>query len=345
VRHLDETPPWRDGQALVVARIVRETADVGTFVFRTAEPGWFRYLPGQFITLDLPTARGPVLRTYTLSSSPSRPHSIAVTAKAQAGSVATRWMLDHLRPGDRLRAYGPGGAFSCALHPAGKYLFVAAGSGVTPMISMARWAEDVGDDADVMFVASARTPQDILFRDELAAMAARSDRLGLRFVVSQPARGWSGYAGRLTAPMLRLMVPDLAEREVFCCGPVPFMETVRATFLASGGPESAYHEEAFHPVESETAPVAAAGGARVRFTVSDMEVAADGDETILQIARGAGLNIPSGCTMGLCGTCKVLCLEGATEMRHQGGIMQDDVDSGYILACCTRPLGAVTIEA
>ncbi len=339
--------PWRDSeQPLLLARVVRETADVATFVFRAPEPAWFGYLPGQFLTLDLPTAAGTLSRTYTLSSSPSRPDAVSVTVKAQPGSVATRWMLDHLKPGDRIWAHGPAGAFSCALHPAPKYLFVAAGSGVTPMVSMARWADDVALDADILFVASARTPADLLFRAELQTMAARSERFRLRLAVTQPDGAWTGHAGRLTATMLHLMAPDLAEREVFCCGPLAFMQTVRAAHLAAGGDARRYHEEAFHPVEAEApADASAAPAGRVRFTLADLDVDAAEGETILQIARGAGLNIPSGCTMGLCGTCKVRCLEGRTDMRHQGGILEDEVAEGFVLACCTRPLGTVAIEA
>jgi ferredoxin-NADP reductase len=340
----DPARPWRDSEPLLLTRVVREAPDVGTFVFRAPEPAWFRYLPGQFVTLELPMPGRTVLRTYTLSSSPSRPLSVSVTAKAQPGSVATRWMFDHLKPGGRVRALGPAGVFSCALHPSRKYLFVAAGSGITPMLSMARWLDDTGADADVLVVAAARTPADLLFRAELETMAARSDRLRVAFAVTQPDGGWSGYAGRVSAPMLRLMAPDLAEREVFCCGPAPFMATVRAAFLDAGGNEQTYHEEAFHPVEAE-APAVPSAAARVRFTLADLDVDAGADETILQIARGAGLNIPSGCTMGLCGTCKVRCLEGRTDMRHQGGIMDDEIAEGFVLACCTRPLGRVAIEA
>ena len=99
-RHLDEMTPWNDRlQVLEVIGVSDEAPDVKTFAFRSDNQTWFRYKPGQFITLELPTADGPLMRTYTLSSSPSRPFSIAVTVKAQGGSVGTRWMFDNLSRG------------------------------------------------------------------------------------------------------------------------------------------------------------------------------------------------------------------------------------------------------
>jgi glycine betaine catabolism B len=349
-RPFGELPPWHDRtQKLEVVAVAREAPDVATFTFRAADGGWFRYLPGQFITLELPTPHGVLLRTYTLSSSPSRPLTVSVTVKAQTGSLGTRWMLDHLVPGTRLQAYGPAGVFSFHLHPADKYLFVSAGSGVTPMLSMARWAQDTGHHADINFVTCARQPRDLIARHELEAMAARSRHFGLSFVVEapDPDAAWTGYRGRVSLPMLRLMAPDLREREVFCCGPAPFMAGVRAMLAEAGCDPSRYHEESFQPEADLPLPVMAPADAplgRVRFTLSNVEVAAGDGETILVMARGAGLNIPSGCTMGLCGTCKVRCLSGETVMAHQGGIREDEVAEGLVLACCTRPIGRVEIE-
>ncbi len=85
-----------------------------TFTFRSDNQTWFRYRPGQFVTLELPTTEGPLMRTYTLSSSPSRPFSIAVTVKAQAGSIGTRWMFDNLKPGVQREGLWAGGRFFAA---------------------------------------------------------------------------------------------------------------------------------------------------------------------------------------------------------------------------------------
>ena len=107
-RHFDELNPWHDRQNLLECiAVTAETSDVMTFTFSSDQKNWFRYLPGQFVTLELPVSQDePVMRTYTLSSSPSRPFSVAVTVKAQKNSIGTRWMFDNLRPGMTLRAFG-----------------------------------------------------------------------------------------------------------------------------------------------------------------------------------------------------------------------------------------------
>ena len=91
--------PWNDGEMLECAMVIPEGPDSATIAFRSPSGAWFDYQPGQFLTLDLPVPGNPVQRTYTISSSPSRPLSISITVKATAGSIGTRWMLDHLKPG------------------------------------------------------------------------------------------------------------------------------------------------------------------------------------------------------------------------------------------------------
>jgi ferredoxin-NADP reductase len=349
--YIDEARPWSDrAQLLEVVRITPEAPDVATFTFRTTSNSWFRYLPGQFVTLELPLPSGPLLRTYTLSSSPSRPLSIAVTVKAQASSTGTRWMLDSLKVGDRLKAYGPAGSFSFHLHKAPKYLFLSAGSGITPMMSMARWIEDHAEAADIAFITCARRPSDILFRAELERMATGTHPFHLAFVVeaTDARNAWTGFRGRLNLPVLQATAPDFLEREVFCCGPAPFMQAVKTMLAGAGFDMRRYHEESFQPEAAEPLPElqdeAAAPAGSVFFTLSEVEASGEAGDTILQLARSAGLNIPTGCTMGLCGTCKVQRLSGETVMQHQGGILDDDVDAGFVLACCTRPVGRVEIE-
>ncbi|KXF77089.1 hybrid-cluster NAD(P)-dependent oxidoreductase [Paramesorhizobium deserti] len=356
VRHLDEMLPWNDKlQMLECIAAVEEAPDVMTFSFRTPDQNWFRYAPGQFVTLELPVSPEPAMRTYTLSSTPSRPYSLAVTVKAQQGSVGTRWMLDHLRPGMRIRAYGPAGDFSLASHPDGKYLFISAGSGITPMMSMTRWLHDCAPATDIAFINCARRPDEIIFHDELRLLAARMAALKLSFIAEQssPRHAWSGLHGRIDRTRLELLAPDFNDRTVFCCGPEPFMRAVREALQAMGFDMARYHQESFQPAaETVVTPTSPAGDdpgampqtATVRFTRSGVEVECGLDDTILLAARSAGLKIPSACEFGVCGTCKVLCGGGETVMNHNGGIRDDEIGEGYILACCTRPVGPVEID-
>lgn len=348
-----QAAPWSDAEPLECAMVVPETEDTATFTFRAPSGAWFDYQPGQFITLALPVPGGHVQRTYTISSSPSRPLSISITVKAQVGSVGTRWMLDHLRPGMRLRAFGPAGIFSFHRHPARKYLFISAGSGITPMMSMTTWAWDSGEMPDIVFVHAARRPSEIIFRERLEQFANRVPGLQLRFTVEEtdPFRAWPGYRGRLSQIMLGLMAPDYLEREVFCCGPEPFMRAVRDMLGALGYDMARYHQESFGAPVSELAdaPVLAdvtptEAEARLTFARSGVTATCAESDTVLAVAKRSGLNIPSGCTFGLCGTCKVRKLSGDVHMVHNGGISDDDIADGFILACCSHPMGDVSVE-
>ncbi|QFG38548.1 ferredoxin-NADP reductase [Paracoccus pantotrophus] len=346
--------PWKDDEPLECVMVVPETSDTATFTFRAPSGAWFDYQPGQFVTLDLPVPGGNVQRTYTISSSPSRPLSISVTVKAQPGSVGGRWMIDHLRPGMRLKAFGPAGIFSFVRHEAPKYLFISAGSGITPVMSMTTWAWDSGEMPDIVFVHAACSPSEIIFRQRLEGMADRVPGLQLRFTVedSDPFRTWHGYRGRLNQIMLGLMAPDYLEREVFCCGPEPFMQAVRDMLIALGFDMDHYHQESFGaPIRTEAeAPVLddvvpdEDSAAQITFESSGVVAKCNETDTVLAVAKANGLNIPSGCTFGLCGTCKIRKTAGEVHMVHNGGITDEDIEEGYILACCSHPIGAVSVE-
>ena len=360
-KNLDEMTPWNDRlQVLEVIGVVYETSDVKTFIFRSDNQTWFRYKPGQFVTLELPAESGAMMRTYTLSSSPSRPFSIAVTVKAQAGSIGARWMFDHLKVGERLKAYGPSGEFSLHNHPSAKYLFISAGSGITPMMSMLRWLNDFTPQTDVAFVNCARRPEEIIFRKELELLGTRMPGVTLSFLIEERSNreSWFGHMGRIDAVRLPLLAPDFREREVFCCGPEPFMRAVRGMLDSAGFDMDRFHLESFAAplVEPVPAPFAEAlrpapdnapaqASTPIRFSLSNVDAECVSDQTVLQTARAFGVRIPAACEFGLCGTCKVKKVSGEVEMSHNGGILDYEIADGFILACCSKPLSALEIQA
>lgn len=348
------TPVWTDAEPLECVAVLPEAPDVKTFSFRPPSGGTFVYKAGQFITLDLPVPGGNVQRTYTISSSPVTNAYLTVTVKAQPGSVGTRWMLDHLTPGMQIRAYGPAGLFHLPPQPDGKYLFISAGSGVTPMMSMAATLFERGESPDICFVQCAKRPLDLIFRRKLEFMAGRASGLKLHFVVedSDPYEVWTGYRGQLNQLMLGLMCNDYLERDVYCCGPEGFMTAVREILNSLGFDMDRYHQESFAaPAETQAemtefddvVPEDDAK-AEIVFAKSGKSVVCRETDTVLQMARAQHLPIPSGCTFGLCGTCKVRKLSGEVVMVHNGGITEEEIEDGYILACCSNPIGRVEVE-
>ncbi|WP_136439396.1 hybrid-cluster NAD(P)-dependent oxidoreductase [Pacificoceanicola onchidii] len=345
---------WSDDELLECVSVIPEMNNTATFTFRAPSGALFDFLPGQFLTLEIPAPGGTVHRTYTVSSSPSRPRSISITAKAQEDSIGTRWMLDNLAPGVRIKAFGPAGVFTHLNFEADKYLFISAGSGITPMMSMTTFMFDLGSEPDIVFVNCARRPGEIIFRERLEHMASRLPGLDLKWVVQTPDRyqPWTGYQGQFNQLMLGLMAPDYLEREVFCCGPEPFMQVVREALQGLGFDMNRYHQESFHaPAETEAdlpelddVVPDEDTRAEVVFAVSRVTAKVAETDTILAAAKANGLNIPSGCTFGVCGTCKVRKTEGEVHMVHNGGISEDDIAEGYILACCSNPIGRVSVE-
>ncbi|WP_047463531.1 hybrid-cluster NAD(P)-dependent oxidoreductase [Rhizobium rhizogenes] len=353
-QHLDQMKPWSDRQHLLEClSATPEAPDVMTFTFRSDKDNWFRYLPGQFVTLELPAAAEPVMRTYTLSSTPSRPFSVAITVKAQKDSIGTRWMFENLKPGMRVKAFGPLGDFSHIRHPGEKYLFVSAGSGITPMMAMTRYMADTAPLSDITFINCSRSPADIIFRSELEYLARFMPNLDLGFIVEGCGRTdlWSGLKGRIDKAKIGLLAPDFMDRTIFCCGPEIFMDAVRSMLVAHGFDMARFHQESFQPAQATTplaevsddAPTEAATS--ISFTMAGKDVPCAPGQTILQAARGAGVRIGAACESGLCGTCRVLKLSGEVEMSHNGGILDDEIEEGYILACCSRPKTDVQIEA
>jgi hypothetical protein len=137
---LQQIKPWDAAiELLECTMVLDDSANVKTFCIQTALPSWFHYAPGQFITIEAEIDGKKHSRCYTLSSSPSRPLCAAITVKATGGPVSS-WLHRHLKVGDKLRASAPSGIFSFHHHPAHKYLFLAGGVGITPLMSMAREA-------------------------------------------------------------------------------------------------------------------------------------------------------------------------------------------------------------
>ena len=250
----DSFAHWSEGELQVrVQRIIDETPDVKTFVFAAKTPTLYHYAPGQFITLQLTINGTKVMRSYSLSSTPSRPHTLTNTVKrvaaidGQPAGLVSNWLHDQLAVGDTITISGPFGDFSCAKEPSPRLLLVSAGSGITPMLAMTRWLTDSAAEADIVFLHSARTSADIICRRELELMATHNPRLKLIIITTRPEPGstWLGLTGRLSSDLLRLAAPDFQRRTVFCCGPEPFMKEVKKLLVEQNFPMGNHHEESF----------------------------------------------------------------------------------------------------
>jgi ferredoxin-NADP reductase len=348
-------------ETLVCCHVRQETHDVKSFFFRSPMGRTFLFEPGQFITLELDIEGETINRCYTISSSPARPHTISITVKRVPGGKVSNWLHDNLQAGAAIRVLGPAGEFTCARHPARKYLFLSAGSGVTPLMSMSRAHHDLAEDRDIVFVHSARTPDDIIFGRELDLIASNHANFRTSFVVERlgTRTNWPGITGFLSLPLLKLVVPDFMEREIFTCGPAPYMKAVRGLLDEAGFDRTHYHEESFsfESLAAEAAPEATVQDAApaespdadapqfsVSFAKTGREIACGAAQHVLDAARQAGVRLPASCTQGMCGTCKVRLVSGQVDMKHNGGIRQREIDQGMVLLCCSKPLSDLVID-
>lgn len=366
-------PDWNPeaDDALIVQAVRDETADVKTFVLAPTSPCLFRYQPGQFLTLDLEISGESINRCYTIASAPTRPHTLAITVKRVPGGPVSNWLHDHVKVGSVLRAVGPMGDFSCFAQgtpsTAPKYLFLSGGSGITPLMSMARTFHDLGAPRDIVFVHAARSPADIIFREELELMARNQPGV-FRFApiceADSPRAPWHGLRGRLSLATLEHVAPDYREREVFVCGPSPFMKAVREMLKAAGFDMAHHHEESFDFAElaaaepDVAAEVVSAEGLEavaqaleppvatytVEFVKQKRTIECRSDMFVLDAARRAGVRLPSSCSKGLCGTCKSKLVSGTVDMKHGGGIRQREIDAGMALLCCSKPTSDLVVD-
>jgi len=267
--NLPQIDRWTKGLLnLECTRIIDETVDVKTFCFVSHPLQLFTHRPGQFLTLEVEINGVEVLHSYSIASSPSRPHSLEITVKRSASAnpvdctipaisegLVSNWLHYNLVVGSKLKASGAFGKFTCFEYPSQKLLFLSAGIGIAPMMSMSRWLDDTHADCDVIFFHCARSPQDIIYRHELEMMAERSPKFQLAITITRPAiqSSWLGLRGRLTTEMLEMIAPDWRDRTIFVCGPESFMQSTKSLLESMGFPMQHYHEEIFP--KSDKVPV------------------------------------------------------------------------------------------
>lgn len=363
-----DAEPARNGPVLselVCIERWNETVDVVSFRFQAGEPMKFDYKPGQFMTFVLEISGEQVCRSYTLSSSPSRPHSLMVTIKRVAGGLVSNYLIDHLQPGQRVRVLPPMGQFNLVDIPATKYLFLSAGCGITPMYSMSRYLTDTQIDADIAFVHSARSDADIIFKSSLETMANRFNAFKLSYALESAAASLlfspkiSFDIGRLTAQMLQTLVPDVAERTVYLCGPEPYMQAVKALLAEFNFDMNRLHHESFATAEkaarnqlmqaksSEIDENPQAGAFTLptfNLAIGDRSIRLMQGQSLLEGIESEGLPIIAACRSGVCGACKCQVLEGETVSTSVMTLSAAEIDAGFVLACSTTLTSDVTLK-
>ena len=363
--------PW-SGQ-LRVAQVVQETPTIKTF--RLVSPSGdrlpFDFLPGQFALVEVEPAEGStVRRSYTIASSPTQRAYVELTVKREPQGAVSAFLHDRVVVGDLIRITSPFGAFTFTGTDADSIVLIAGGVGITPMMSVLRYLTDTAWPGEIFFLYGARSSEEFVFRDEIERLERRHTRLHVLAVMPRsPGTVWLGPEGPLTKELLQAAVPEIMRRRVHLCGPPPMMNAVRRMLNELGVPDGQIHSEAFGPASlpASDAPEAVGGGtieapvaaapasappadgvaaSTITFSISGVSAALGADQTILEAAEGAGVEIPYVCRAGECGVCVTRLLEGKVSMAVETGLAPEDKAQGFVLACQAKSTGgALVVEA
>ncbi len=233
--------------SLPLVQIIDEAPGVRTFRFDNQARLLPMDHPGKFVKICVPADSQDVWRSFTISSSPHAPEVVDLTIKLNPDGVASRWLFENAQPGDEFKLNGAqGGFYFDHERHTEPLVLVSAGSGVTPMMSIARWCQARGLANPIAFFHGARTVDDILFRAECTRLAGESPDFAYHVSLTQPDDAWQGLHGRLTPETLLAHLDRPAECRYFLCGPNDFMERLCEGLSAAGVPRDRIHTEQFH---------------------------------------------------------------------------------------------------
>ncbi|MGO3325450.1 2Fe-2S iron-sulfur cluster-binding protein [Gordonia sp. (in: high G+C Gram-positive bacteria)] len=332
------------GDVLTVDRVVPETADATTigFAIPDARSADYEFAPGQFVTVAVPSAQtGWVARCYSISSAPSQP-GVALTVKRTTTGYASNWLCDNVSVGDRLRVLPPSGLFS-PRSPEADLLLCAAGSGVTPEMSILRTVLESVTGRIAFFYAN-RDAESIIFGDELAELG---ERYGERLVVEH----WlEAERGRPTAGDFARWAQAYRDREIFTCGPAPFMQMIRDGAAAAGFDTVRIQTEEYRSLTGDPfEPMAEfteeslsdAGHVEVNIDDETYQLAWPATHTLVDVMVHSGIDTPYACREGKCGACTCRLAEGEVDLGRTDALEPDDIADGYILGCQAKPASKV----
>ncbi|AKM47492.1 NADH oxidoreductase [Edwardsiella anguillarum] len=314
----------------------QETPDVWTL--NLICPDFYPYRPGQYALVSIDGSE-ETLRAYTLSSTPGLSPFITLTVRRLDNGVGSGWLTRQVHPGHELWLSPAQGSFTCPQADATRYLMLAAGCGVTPIIAMARWLLAHSPSTDVAVIYAVRTPRDLIFADEWRQLAEAHPQLQLILLAEAEATG-AILPGRLSRELLQSRIRALAERTVMICGPAPYMRQAQTLVSELGVPAQQIHLERFQP-ETASAPVG--GTLRILSSSQPGDYRAAVGSTLLSAMEQNRLPVQAACRAGVCGCCKTRILHGDYQVSSTMTLTPQEIAQGYVLACSCQLNGDVEL--
>jgi ring-1,2-phenylacetyl-CoA epoxidase subunit PaaE len=315
----------------------------------------FTFRPGQSLTVRRRVNGHEERRSYSICAPAGARPRIGV--REVAGGQVSGWLVRDVKPGDTVEALPPSGTFTPELGTARRHVLIAAGSGITPMLSIAASVLAAADSHVTLIYGNRRTDS-VMFADELADLKDRYPaRFELVHVLSREAREADVLSGRLDSErverLIDALIPVDEVDQWWLCGPFGLVETVRLLLLDRGIDPARVHRELFY-VE-DTAPQPAQHlDAEPTGETSEVTVVLDGrsttltlprDEPILDAAQRVRSDLPFACKGGVCGTCRAKLSRGEVHMRRNFALEQEELDAGFVLTCQSLPISdKVTVD-
>jgi ferredoxin-NADP reductase len=334
----------KDPMNLLLMQTEQQTHDTKTLRFQFPKERRLSARPGQFLTFQWTIDGQRVARSYTISSSPTQEKYVEITPKRMSNGRVSVFLNERAKPGLSVEASGPYGRFYFdeALH---KSIFlIAAGSGITPMISMLRYIDDLKLATPVRLLYCVRSGADIIFQNELERLSRSLPDFTYDVCVSRPEPTWKGHSGHLTKELVT-HVSQLTSHIYFLCGPKGFMDHAREILLSLGVNDGRILQESFGESKRSAASRPLQGGPveTVVFIHSQKVCQVSAGGTLLDLAEQNDVRIPYGCRQGLCGTCATRVLSGAVQMDVEAGLTAEQKNAGYVLPCVSRAEGEGTV--
>jgi ring-1,2-phenylacetyl-CoA epoxidase subunit PaaE len=336
---------------LTVARVDPLTDDSAavTFDVPPALAERFAFAPGQSLTVR----RGEERRSYSICA--VKGHAPRIGVREVAGGAVSGWLVHQVRPGDVVDVQAPSGAFTPDLDVPGQHVLIAAGSGITPVLSIAGSVLAARDGSAVTLLYGNRRSDSVMFADEIADLKdAYPDRICLVHVLSREPQEVELFNGRLDAAKLRALLPvtiDVAAVDHWwLCGPHRMVEDAIALLTELGVPRRRIHRELFYvedapPAQASHAEAAPGPGAEVTVLLDGRRstTTVPAGTPVLDGAQRVRPDLPFACKGGVCGTCRALLVEGEVTMRRNYALEQEELDAGYILTCQSLPVSPSVI--
>ncbi|WP_329057376.1 1,2-phenylacetyl-CoA epoxidase subunit PaaE [Amycolatopsis sp. NBC_01480] len=331
-----------------------------TFEVPPALAETFAFAPGQSLTLRRSVDGRDERRSYSICAQAGSQPRVGV--RLVPDGVFSTWLVNEVRPGDEVEVAAPTGSFTPDLTTGGHHVLIAAGSGITPVLSIASsllaMSDEAGPAATVTVLYGNRRTDTVMFADELADLKDRwPSRLELVHVLSREPREAELFTGRLDVDKLRalfdLLVPVDEVDHFWLCGPFGMVTGAQELLSSFGVPAERVHQELFYVDDVPPEPVKHVDAA-VAGESSEVTLVLDGRSTTMSLPRESSVldgaqrfrpDLPFACKGGVCGTCRARVTEGSVEMRRNFALEKSEVDAGFVLTCQSHPVtDRVTVD-